>query len=128
MAKGKSAAGKRNGASVKVTVRTFHAQATLDWPYRLYDPQGRQEYDRLTKLHTTKGTKKLLPYELHLLQKHFPNQDRKYIADKNKAALARKQARKAAAPGLAPVRSDESDACEATDVVFKRREAKKVLL
>ena len=80
MAKGKPAAGKRNGAPVKVTVRTFPAQANLDWPYRLYDPQGRQEYDRLTKLHTSKGRKKLQPYELHLLQKHFPTQDRKYIA------------------------------------------------
>ena len=129
MAKGKpAAAGKKKAAPVKATVRTFPAQANLDWPYRMYDPHGRQEYDRLTKLHTTKGTKKLRPYELHLLQKHFPNQDRKYIADNKKAAQARKEARKAAAPGLAPVRSDESDACEATDVVFKRREAKKVLL
>ena len=130
MAKGKPAAGKRNGAPVKVTVRTFPAQANLDWPYRLYDPQGRQEYDRLTKLHTSKGRKKLQPYELHLLQKHFPTQDRKYIADKEKAAKARKQARIAAAPGLTSVRSDESDACEleATDVVFKRKAANKVLL
>ncbi len=128
MAKGKPAAGKRKGAPVKATVRTFPAQANLDWPYRMYDPQGRQEYDRLTKLHTTKGTKKLQPYELHLLQKHFPTQDRKYIADKEKAAQARKQERKAAAPGLTPVRSDESDAGEATDVVFKRKAANKVLL
>jgi hypothetical protein len=131
MAKGKPAAGKRKGAPVKVTVRTFPAQANLDWPYRMYDPQGRQdsqEYDRPTKLHTTKGTKKLQPYELHLPQKHFPTQDRKYIADQEKAAQARKQARKAAAPGLNPVRSDDSDAGEATDVVFKRNAANKVLL
>lgn len=129
MAKGKpAAAGKKKAAPGKATVRTFPAQANIDWPYRMYDPQGREEYDRLTRLHTAKGTKKLRPYELHLLQKHFPNQDRKYIADNKNAAQARKKARKAAAPGLEPVRSDESDACEATDVVFKRREAKKVLL
>jgi hypothetical protein len=129
MAKGKlAAAGKRKAAPVKAAVRTFPAQANIDWPYKMYDPQGREEYDRLTRLHTAKGTKKLGKYELHLLQKHFPNQDRKYIADNKKAAQVRREARKAAAPGLAPVRSDESDACEATDVVFKRRAANKVLL
>ena len=56
MAKGKpAAAGKKKAAPGKATVRTFPAQANIDWPYKMYDPQGREEYDRLTKLHKTFG-------------------------------------------------------------------------
>jgi hypothetical protein len=112
-------------ADVKATVRSFVAQANLDWPYTIYETQGRLEFDKLTKLSNSKGKNKLQPYQLHLLQKHFPVQDKKYVLEKAKATQTRKQARKAAAPGLTQMRNEDSDDGEVNQsAVFERKRRK----
>ena len=113
-------------ADGKATVRSFAAQANLDWPYTIYETQGRREFDRLTKSANGKGKNKLQPYQMHLLQKHFPNQDKKYVLEKAKATQKRKQARKAAAPGLTQMRNEDSEDGEANQsAVFERKPRRK---
>ena len=56
MAKGKpAAAGKKKAAPGKATVRTFPAQANIDWPYKMYDPQGERSMTDLQDYTQQKG-------------------------------------------------------------------------
>ena len=125
-AKGKPAKG---GSAVKQN--SFPVQSNLDFPVCDYELKGRPHHQRLLSRHNSKGSKKLSPYELYLLQKHFPMAEKRWIAANAKASKARKAARgRQARAGLVPVgESDHDDGEEghATVTVFKRK-ASEVLL
>ena len=80
---------------------------------------------------TTKGAKTLSPYEQHLLEKHFPVAENKWIAAKAAANKVRSAARRHQAKqgGLVPVGESDVDVedVDASVPVFKRK-APEVLL
>jgi hypothetical protein len=127
-AKGKPQAAKRGSA---VKQNSFPVQSNLDFPFCDYELKGRPHHQRLLYRHNNKGSKKLSPYELHLLEKHFPMAEKKWMAASAKASKARKAARgRQARSGLVPVgESDHDDGEEGDDTVpvFKRK-APEVLL
>jgi len=115
----------RRGAAIKVKNKPidFAAQSKLDYPFSTYEVDGRKLQEQLTERQNQKGgkAKKLSDYELYLLQKHFPSQEKKFVADQAKANATRRAARHAANKN-APLVTSDSDA-----PVFSRR-TKGVLL
>ena len=119
-------------AVVKVN---FPAQAKFDYPDKDYEEKGRPCQSKLvdskrTSLSNGKG-KKLTGYEEYLLTKHFPAQEKKFLAAQKRAGDKRKAVRRVAneKAGLLPVDGEEdTDANDANDRVFKRRSPSKVLL
>jgi hypothetical protein len=91
-AKGKRAAAAAKSTSSKVKAVSFAAQSNIDFPLRTYADIGRKEMIRLTEHQNKKGKRKLSPYELFLMQTHFPSLEKKYIAEQTKAAAARRKA------------------------------------
>ena len=123
----------KRAPAVKVKVTPFAVQSDHDYPYRLYEATGRDEYAKLAqRKQTKKGKGKMLTaYEEYLLTKHFPAQEKKFLAAQRKAGARRKEVRRAAieSAGLLPVEGEEdNDANEANNRVFKRRSPSKVLL
>jgi hypothetical protein len=96
-AKGKRAAAAAKSTSSKVKVVSFASQSNLDFPFRTYADIGRKEMIRLTEHQNKKGKRKLSPYELFLMQTHFPSLEKKYIAEQTKAAATRRKAARRAA-------------------------------
>ena len=137
-AKGKPAKGK------PVKQNSFPVQSNLDFPLCDYESKGRPLHLKLLNRHNTKGSKKLSPYELHLLQKHFPMAEKKWMAASAKASNARKAKasaarRRQARSGLVAVgESDHDDGEEGDgtvpdadsddDVPVFKRKASEVLL
>ena len=111
----------------------FPKMAKSDYPDEDYEEKGRQYQSKLADIkRTSKGKgKKLTGYEEYLLTKHFPAQEKKFLAAQRKAGAKRKEVRRAAieSAGLLPVEGEEdNDANEANNRVFKRRSPSKVLL
>jgi hypothetical protein len=110
MARGKLVKEKKSAPTkVKANSSSFTAQANLDFPFRTYEDTGRKHYATLTERHKKKqGGKKLVGYDLFLLEKHFPILDKKFIAEREKADAKRKAARRSAhqQTGLEVVTSD----------------------
>ena len=120
MVKGKPAKVKRSALTrVKGNSSSFTAQANLDFPFRTYEDAGRKHYATLTERHTYRGGRKLVGYDLFLLEKHFPSLDKKFIAEREKADAVRKAARRSANQQTGLVTSDS----EAQDFSRKATQA-----
>jgi hypothetical protein len=107
--------------------------AREDYPDNDYEGKGRAYQSKLADSKgASKGKgKKLTGYEEYLLTKHFPAQERKFLAAQRKAGAKRKAVRRVANGnvGLLPVEGEEdTDANDANGRVFKRRSPSKVLL
>ena len=126
---GKAPSRKAAPAVVKVN---FPRMAKSDYPDGDYEENGRAVQSKLaaSKGQGKKG-KKRTDYEEYLLTKHFPAQEKKFLAAQRKAGARRKEVRRAAieSAGLLLVEGEEdNDANEANNRVFKRRSPSKVLL
>ena len=124
------AAARKATPVVKVN---FPRMAREDYPDKDYEGKGRACQSKLADSKgTSKGKgKKLTGYEEYLLTKHFPAQEKKFLAAQRKAGARRKEVRRAAieSAGLLLVEGEEdNDANEANNRVFKRRSPSKVLL
>ena len=119
-------------AVVKVN---FPAQAKFDYPDKDYEEKGRQYQSKLADSKRTSNGKgkRLTDYGEYLLAKHFPSQEKRFLAAQKKAGAKRKEVRRVAneKAGLLPVAAeDENDADDApaNDRVFQRKSPAKVLL
>ena len=124
---------KRKAPAGKVKATPFPYLAKHDYGYEIYETSGRDEYAKLAqRKQTKKGKGKMLTaYEEYLLTKHFPAQEKKFLAAQRRASDKRKAVRRVANEnaGLLPVDGEEdTDAIDANDRVFKRRSPSKVLL
>ena len=115
----------------------FPAQARLDYPDKVYEEKGRQCQSKLAdskRSSPSKGKgKKLTDYEEYLLTKHFPSQEKRFLAAQKKACAKRKEGRRVqnGKAGLLPVAAEdenEADDAPANDRVFQRKSPTKVLL
>ena len=108
MARGKLVKEKKSAPTkVKANFSSFTAQANLDFPFRTYEDTRHKHYATLTERHKKKqGGKKLVGYDLFLLEKHFPSLDKKFIAEREKAYAVRKAARRSANQQTGLVTSD----------------------
>ena len=75
----------------KVKVTPFAVQSDHDYPYRLYETTGREDYAKLAdRKQTKRGKGKMLSaYEEYLLTKHFPAQEKRFLAEQNSAGAKR---------------------------------------
>jgi hypothetical protein len=110
---------------------SFRAQSNLEFPFCDYELKGRPVHQKLLTRNTTKGAKKLSAYEQHLLEKHFPVAEKKWMVAKGAANKARSAARRQQAKQAGLVQVGESDV-DVEDVaasvpVFQRK-APEVLL
>ena len=124
-------AGSRKAAPAVVKVN-FPRMAKSDYPDRDYEENGRAVQSKLaaSKGQGKKG-KKLTDYEEYLLTKHFPAQEKKFLAAQRRAGDKRKAVRRVAneKAGLLIVEAEEdNDANDANDRVFQCKSPSKVLL
>ena len=124
---------KRKAPAGKVKATPFPDLAKLDYGYEIYETSGRDEYAKLAqRKQTNKGKGKMLTaYEEYLLTKHFPAQEKKFLAAQKRAGDKRKAVRRVANEnaGLLPAEAEEdNDANDANDRVFQRKSPSKVLL
>ena len=125
----------RKAPAGKVKATPFPDLSQHDYPYRLYETTGRDDYAKLAdRKQTKRGKGKMLSaYEEYLLTKHFPAQEKRFLAEQNSAGAKRKEARRAAniKAGLVDEVEDENkDANDGNDsvTVFHRKSPSKVLL
>ena len=118
-------------------VKAFSDQSKYDYPYRVYEATGKDFYAKLAIRKQTKNgkAKKLSDYEEYLLTKHFPAQEKRFLAEQKSAGAKRKGARRAAIirAGLVDEVEDENKDSDANDgndsvKVFQRKAPSKVLL
>jgi hypothetical protein len=118
-------------------VKAFSDQSKYDYPYHVYEATGKDFYAKLGIRKQTKNgkAKKLSDYEEYLLTKHFPAQEKRFLAEQKSAGAKRKGARRAAIirAGLVDEVEDvnkDSDANDGNDSVkvFQRKAPSKVLL
>ena len=126
---------KRRAPAGKVKATPFPDLAKLDYAYELYETTGRDDYAKLAdRKQTKRGKGKMLSaYEEYLLTKHFPAQEKRFLAEQKSAGAKRKGARRAAniKAGLVDEVEDENkDANDGNDsvTVFHRKSPSKVLL
>jgi hypothetical protein len=112
MPKPKPSGPKRGSAqrSKNTSKDTFLAQAVMDYPFSTYETDGRKMNPKLT------------PYELYLVDKHFPPMEKKFNAYQNRANAARKRGRQEAIikAGLAPSPPSPSGSDAADAPIFSR--------
>ena len=121
----------RRAPSGKVKATPLSVQSDHDYPYRLYETTGRDDYAKLAdRKQTKRGMGKMLSaYEEYLLTKHFPAQEKRFLAEQNSAGAKRKGARRDANRSVGLVDADEDkDANDGNDRVFQRKSPTKVLL
>ena len=114
----KAKAGKKRTAAPKAS--SFPAQAKNDFPFDIYERNGKPFYTKLEKRYKNKqGQNPLSPYELYLLQKHFPGQEKKF----NDAPKQGRGARSLRGPGLISLTQleDEAPALISKPLVFRRK-------
>ena len=82
----------------------------MDYPFSKYETDGRKMNPKLT------------PYELYLVDKHFPPMEKKFNAYQNRANAARKRGRQEAIikAGLAPSPPSPSGSDAADAPIFSR--------
>ena len=118
-------------------VKAFSDQSRRDYPDHAYEATGKDFYAKLAIRKQTKNGKamKLTDYEEYLLTKHFPAQEKRFLAEQKSAGAKRKGARRAAIirAGLVDEVEDENKDSDANDgndsvKVFQRKAPSKVLL
>ena len=118
-------------------VKAFSVQSRHDYPDHAYEATGKDFYAKLAIRKQTKNgrAKKLTDYEEYLLTKHFPAQEKRFLAEQKSAGAKRKGARRAAIirAGLVDEVEDENKDSDANDgndsvKVFQRKAPSKVLL
>lgn len=123
MPKPKPSGPKRGSAqrSKNTSKDTFLAQAVMDYPFNTYETDGRKMQERLTLL-LTKRNPKMTPYELYLVDKHFPAMEKKFNANQKRANAARRRGRQEAIikAGLAPSPPSPSGSDAADAPIFSR--------
>ena len=127
------ATSKRRAPAGKVKATPFPDLAKLDYAYELYETTERDDYAKLAdRKQTKRGKGKMLSaYEEYLLTKHFPAQEKRFLAEQKSAGAKRKGARRAAnikAGLLKEVEDENKDANDGNDTVFQRKSPSKVLL
>ena len=113
----------------------FPRMAREDYPDKDYEGKGRACQSKLADSKRTsrgKGTK-LTGYEEYLLTKHFPSQEKRFLAAQKKACAKRKEGLRVqnGKAGLLPVAAEdenEADDAPTNDRVFQRKSPTKVLL
>ena len=105
-----------------------------DHPYKDYEAKGRDIYAKLKQSNIGKSNK-LTDYQKYLLTKHFPAQEKRFLAEQKSAGAKRKGARRASIirAGLVDEVEDENKDSDANDgndsvKVFQRKAPSKVLL
>ena len=114
----------RASRSGKVKVSPFPVQSEIDYPYNSYETIGREDHAKLAdRKQKNKGKgKKLTAYEEYLLTKHFPAQEKRFLAQQKSACAKRKGARRDANRNVGLVDADENkDANDGNDRVFQRK-------
>ena len=113
----------------------FPRMAKSDYPDEDYEEKGRQYQSKLADSKRTSNGKgkRLTDYEEYLLTKHFPSQEKRFLAAQKKACAKRKEGRRVqnGKAGLLPVAAEdenEADDAPANDRVFQRKSPTKVLL
>ena len=124
---GRAPTRKAAPAVVKVN---FPRQAKYDYPDQDYEEKVKPADSKRTS--RGKGTK-LTGYEEYLLTKHFPSQEKRFLAAQKKACAKRTEGRRVqnGKAGLLPVAAEdenEADDAPANDRVFQRKSPAKVLL
>ena len=113
----------------------FPRMAKSDYPDEDYEEKGRQYQSKLADSKRTSNGKgkRLTDYEEYLLTKHFPSQEKRFLAAQKSAGAKRKGARQSAnlKAGIVDVNADEdkdAPAKDANDRVFQLKSPSKVLL
>ena len=122
-------------AAPAVVKAPFPKMAKSDYPDEDYEEKGRQYQSKLADSKRTSNGKgkRLTGYEEYLLTKHFPSQEKRFLAAQKKACAKRKEGRRVqnGKAGLLPVAAEdenEADDAPANDRVFQRKSPTKVLL
>ena len=98
---------------------SFPDQANLDHPYRLYETTGRESYARLADRKQKGKGRKLSAYEEYLLTKHFPAQEKSFLAQQKIACAKRKGARRDANRNVGLVEENAEEDKDASDRIFQ---------